>query len=524
MEGITDKTDYEKYAGHHIDKTPYGKYRIRKRVNGRTVYYGTYNTFNEAVNTRDQLIKHNWDKNILTTDEDKSREYYKYIRRNGDYCYDVNRPTNNKKGLPRYMGTCKSIEEALYYRDIAKNNDYIIGKPQEYDLITDNPYIKEGLTYPVPERLQPRKNREESQYGKGYIVPKGPNSFQVWYNKNYYGSYTTREYAEYIRLQLHEHNWDMSKLEEIKKGYPEFYTGILHFWRYIYYRPEYDWWECMKRLSNGETLRVMFKNPYDVLHERDIYERYDWDLDMVVELAEPEDNPYKDMELPVYPTRRVKVHYELNEEYYTDYLLDFAFFINAFDVNTKAGLAETLDISVHVVNDVLSKFNVGWEDFKVLACSGEDILSVLTYDNLVSPDLSPVRSKSNHIYFDKSRKYSPYKIQYKGVYYGSYANKRIAWRIVKKLEKVNWDKSQLKSIVDGIGYITPLRNGDTASYISTDKRNPCNIRYRVYRKGTGYGVYDTREMAEKIVKELKKCNWDKEELKHIQRKVQNECF
>lgn len=512
------KSDYQKHTGQYIDKTSTGKFRVRKYINGKTIYFGTYDSFNEAVSIRDRLVENNWDKSILITDEDKVNEYYKYIRRNGDYCYDVNRPANNKKGLPRYMGTCTSIEEALYYRDLAKTNDYIIGKPQEYDLITDNLYINEGLDYPVPERLR-SKDRNKSSYGKGYITPKGPNSFQVWYNKKYYGSYTTKEYAEYIQLKLNENNWNISKLEEIKKGYPEYYTYILHFWRYIYYDSKHDSWECKKYLGKGNTVTFMFKNPYDVLYERDLYEKYNWDLDSVVELAKLEENPYKSIELPPYPTRKVLVHYGLNEEYYSNLLLDFAFFIREFDISSKSAMEETMDITTYVIDDVLSKFNIKWRDFKELARSGEDLLSILTYSKTITPNLKPVKSKSNYVYFDKSRKYSPYKIQRKGVYYGSYSNKRIALRIVKQLEKVNWDKNQLKSIVENIGYIKPSQNGDTAKYIYLDKRNPKNIRYYIHRKRVRYGTYDSKEIAEKIVEELIEVDWDKNELKNIQWKV-----
>jgi hypothetical protein len=518
------KSDYQKWIGKHIDKTASGKFKIRKSIKGKNVYFGTYDSFDEAIRVRDMLIDNGWDKSILITEEDRIKEYYKYIRRNGDYYYDVNRPKNNKKGLPRYMGTCLSIEEALYYRDIAKSKDYIIGKPQEYDLITDNPYINEGLKYPLPETLTPKKDKSKSRYGKGYVKKKGHNSYQVWCNKNYYGSYTTSEYAEYIRLKLYENNWDTNKLEEIKKGYPEYYTYILHFWKYIYYNENVDTWSCRKYfLETKEFLIFTFNNPYDALHERDLYEEHGWDIDSVVELAVLCDNPYKDIELPPYPTRRVKIKYDLNEEYYTNFIEDMAFFIREFNINSITAMRETLDTSNHIIYDALSKFNISWEDFRELVHSGEDILSVLTYENIVVPDLEPVKSKSNYIYYDKSQKYSPWLINHKGVYFGRYSDKNSAVKIVNRLEKCGWDKKQLNNIRESIGYVSPARKGETSKLIYKDKRNPKKPHYYIKRYINGesiwYGSYKDKETAEKVVRQLKKYNWDKEKLPEIKEKI-----
>jgi len=64
------------------------------------------------------------------------------------------------------------------------------------------------------------------------------------------------------------------------------------------------------------------------------------------------------------------------------------------------------------------------------------------------------------------------------------------------------------------------------------KRKITNYTYNhhsrkfLVRKGKNYkmihyGCYDTREQAEKIVEELRKCNWDKKQLKKIEKKVLN---
>ena len=515
------KSDYQKWQGHNIDKTVNGRFKIRKSINGKVVYFGTYDTFSEACVVRDRLIECGWDKSILLTEDDKINEYYGYIRRNGDYCYDVNRPKNNKKGLPRYMGTCRSIEEALYYRDIAESNDYIIGKPSEYDLITDNPYINEGLKYPVPERLT-SKNRNKSNYGKGYVKEKGPNSYQVWYNKKYYGSYTTQEYAEYIRLKLNENNWDKNKLEKIKKDYPKYYTYILHFWRHIYLDEKNQTWYCKKLLENNELITFSYKNPYDTLHERDLYEKYNWNIDDLVELADYTENPYEKIVLPPYPTRRTKINYKLNEEYYTQLLEDMIFFIREFDINSIAAMEETLDTTEYTIKTCLDKFNINWSDFKTLVHSGEEPLDLLTYENIITPDLKPKNSKTDYIYYDKSRKYSPWIIRKNNIHYGSYSTKKIAIKVVNRLKKCDWNKNKIEDIKKEINYKTPSQKGETSKLIYTDKRNPKKTRYYIQYKNEWYGSYTNKKTAEKAVKLLKKYNWDKKRLKDIKKKLNGE--
>lgn len=514
----TDKTDYQKFHGRNIDKTSNGRYRIRKVFSGKTVYFGTYDTFMEAVTIRDKLIDNDWDKSILVSEEDKIMDYYSLVHSNGDYCFEVRRPKNNKNGLPRYMGTCNSIEEALYYRDIAKTNNYIIGKPIEYDLITDNPYIINGLKYPLPDRLKKHKTRNQSHYAKGYIKKKSHNSYQVWYNKKYYGSYTTPEYAEYIRLKLYENNWNTNKIEEIKKAYPEYYTYILHFWRYIKHNEKHNTWSLFKPLDykKGDVLQFTFKNPEDVLYERDLYEKYDWDMDTVVELAEDTYNKYYDMNLPPYPTRRKNINYGIQEKY-EKILEDIIFFINEFNITSYHDMCETLDITS--MRPILKKYNTTWTELKNIITGGENPLELLTFNGTVQPDLKPVKSKNNYIYYDKSSKYTPWLIRKDNIYYGRYPSKKIARKIVNRLKKCNWDKKQLTRIREEIGYVSPSHKGETSKLIYLDKRNPKNIRYYIKYLSTYYGSYDTMNIAQRVVKELKKVDWDKKQLPQIKEKI-----
>ena len=138
------KTLYEKAFGKYIHKTPYGTYTISKNINGQMKAFGTYKTFQEACKIRDTLIARDWEP-LPKTDEQKQKEYYIRIGRSYNR-YRV-------RWVDGYMGTVDTIEEALYYRDIVTEHQGKCGKPEEYDLITNNPYLEHGLEYPVPERL-----------------------------------------------------------------------------------------------------------------------------------------------------------------------------------------------------------------------------------------------------------------------------------------------------------------------------------------------------------------------------------
>lgn len=53
------------YPLRYIRKTPSGKYSISKKINGRTEYFGVYETLAIAVQERDLLVKYDWDYNLL---------------------------------------------------------------------------------------------------------------------------------------------------------------------------------------------------------------------------------------------------------------------------------------------------------------------------------------------------------------------------------------------------------------------------------------------------------------------------
>ena len=150
----------------HIYKTKCNTYTIFKQINNKKITFKTCKTLNEAIEYRDKLIANNWQPLEETPEEKQEREqkeYYKYIQRvPKGRRYKI---VNIQDG---YLGAVRTIEEALYYRDLYSHQDKKdCPKPKDIDLTTNNPYIQNGLKYPIPERLK-KKEKKPSKIAKSF--------------------------------------------------------------------------------------------------------------------------------------------------------------------------------------------------------------------------------------------------------------------------------------------------------------------------------------------------------------------
>ena len=236
------KTPYEKAHGRNIYKNNQGKYFIEKRKNNIRTTYGTYDTFQEAMAARDELIRNGWvkDENLIL--EEKIKKYYVNVHNDKTH-YNI------AKGN-KFYGCTSTLEEALWYRDICREHNWQYDKrPYELDLKTDNPYIENGLDYPVPKRLIMLPKAPKP---KGCIHIPSPQSNQVKLGKKHYGSYPTYEMAYYVREKLNECGFDKGQLDRIVDEYPVWYTWLMNFWKFII--PEGDSWLVEDaRYSRGTT-------------------------------------------------------------------------------------------------------------------------------------------------------------------------------------------------------------------------------------------------------------------------------
>ena len=76
-------------------------------------YYGTYDTYNEAVQKRNQLIENGWNKDLIQYQRGQNNPD-RYICENSSGNYRIQKVVN---GEIIHFGVCNSIEEARSERD-----------------------------------------------------------------------------------------------------------------------------------------------------------------------------------------------------------------------------------------------------------------------------------------------------------------------------------------------------------------------------------------------------------------------
>ena len=385
----------------HIYKNN-GKYNITKNINGKNRYFKRCDTLNEAIEYRDKLKQNNWEPLPLTEEEifkKNQKEYYK-----GIHLFSSKRYYRANNENDEYIGGRKNIEEALYLRDIGKYKT-LKDIPKDIDLVTDNPYYKEGLKYPLPERLI--RPERKSNYGKGTIVKKGETSFHIRHGKkgNGYKDYVcacpTIEMAEYVRAEMNKVDWDMDELQRILDDYPRYYTKLLFFYQYISRHrlhsqstkgKVYRGWEITipkEFLENNNSLEKIgvYNNIEDALFERDFLIEHDWDYDLLVECIDDRLNPYYDMDLPTYPTRKIRNISRKN--YHEKELTQLAELLKEYPNCTQKELADmmgTIDVNIR---NWLKAWNTNYSEFKQLVLDGINPLEVLEkVEQIIQPDLS----------------------------------------------------------------------------------------------------------------------------------------
>lgn len=535
---ISDYMEDLTYENVDFGRTAYNKniykignrYHIRKSINGETEFFGSYETFEEARQIRDQLILNNWDKGYIQSildEKDKAKNYYKHIQKNNRY-YAIIGPNN------LYRGQVKTIEEALYYRDIIINENVPKNaRPKDYDLTSDNPYLKYGLEVPLPERLI--LNPPSTSYGTGYIKEKGPQSYHVHHGKkgdgekSYVCACRTYEQAYYVRQEMNKVGWDMSKLDEILEAYPVWYTWLNNFYKFVTPAQGGKGWRVNLTPRNtgyDKFEYVFFYKVENALWERDLLVKYGFDEDMVTELADDSLNPYFDMEIPPYPQRKVR---RIKEREPRTELFDTLFTLIQEEPNLSQDeyceLAGTT--SVNFRNILRKEFDSNWTEFKTICESGEHPNEVLEQKPLIyNPDLTLHRTGTHIAKYDRLK--SKYVVSRwendRNHYYGAYPTKELAEQIIKDLEKVDWDKSKLKEIQAKNGWQSMVgsKRWVYANKYKSKKTGESHIlSYSVRHKNKdkrmiNYGSYKDKRAAELVRDCLIWCDWDKNMLGRIQ--------
>ena len=499
------------------------KYSIDKSINNQVIHFKTCDTLHEAIKYRDKLKKNGWEplpEDETEKQERQVKEYYMRIGRHGNRYHVRN---NNDD----YIGTTKIIEEALYFRDLyrtwPKNK---VPRMNTVDLVTDNPYYLEGLKYPLPERLElPPDN---SMYGKGSIIKKGETSFHVHHGKkpSYICACQSIEMAEYVRAEMNKVDWDKSRLQEILDNYPKYYTWLLFFYQYISKhrvwnqqtknKKVYDGWEItipkeyLEKENSLEKIGV-YKNIEDALFERDFLVAHDWDYDLLVETIDDMENPYYDMDLPTYPTR--KIRNISKRDYHETELSQIIDFINEDNEYTQTEICDKLNLNTVSLRNWLRLWNTNWTEFKQLVIDGVNPFGVLEKKELIiQPDLSTAMP-SNYTGYVHTLQRGVYTVARKGEYYGTYKSKELARKIVKDLIKVDWDKSKLKSIQAKHGWFSPV---NSKRWVYKQGRKWAVRRKDKNRKMITYGVYEDKSIAVLVRDMLIMYGWDLDNMKWIE--------
>ena len=496
---------YEKANGKNIYKNASGRYYVQKQINNERINFGSFDNFQDAMKRRDECIRNGWKREKNT--KQKVKEYYLHIclNHNSYYIFKGN----------KYMGSCATIEEALYFRDKCVMGNWNIKKPYELDLITDNPYLKNGLLYPLPPRL---KLPEKKPKFLGCINQKdGHQFYTVTKGKEYFGGYRTYEMAYYVRKRLNECDWDKTQLDKIVEDYPVWYTELMYFYQYIF-RKGKGW--CInitpKNSESGKLEHLYFRRIEDALWERDLLVKYDWNEELVVECADDTKNPYYDMELPPYPQRKIKNIQERVDRTEMFNRMQMMILCGA----TQEDIAEELGMTSMTLRNILKReFGISFIDFRRIVESGEDPNEVLTQKKKIyTPDLTRHFHHTNYVSYYEGHK-SPYIIYHKNSddvseYFGAYPTRELANKISNDLQACNWDKSKLKEIQSKHGWQSMVMSKRWVNphYYTSKKTGETYIQhYQVRKKDKGsFGTYKDKRVAELVRDLLVECEWDKD--------------
>ena len=479
----------------HIYRTRCNTWSIDKFLDGRNVHFKTCKTLDEAIRYRDRLVANGWKAlppEPEEVEEKATKEYYKYIEAGNNRYYRV----RNKAG--QYLGMTKSIEEALWFRDKygLKAKDEV-PHMKAVDLTTDNPYLKDGLKYPLPERLiLPERN---TKYGTGTIVRKGPTSFHIHHGKkgkgvnSYVCACPTYEMAWYVKREMSKVDWDKEKLQAIIDDYPKFYTKLLFLYQYIHDKE--DRWAVVPPLkfNDGKLEHILYHNIEDALYERDFLKEHGWDYDLLAEIIDDSKNPYYDMELPPYPSRKIR---NISERDYHEKELGLAYeWILEDNGVAMEEIAERLEVSPVTMRNWLKKFwGTDWPEFKRIALAGDNPLEILEkVEQIIQPDLSRKLPSNWNNWVSHLQRTDTYQVRKADVIYGTYKSEELAHKISNELQKVNWDKSKLKQIQAKFGYTSPMMS---KRWVYAHGNNWAVRRKGSNKKMVTYGVWRDKRIAE----------------------------
>lgn len=492
------------------------KWIVRKWIKGKSKQYGSFNTLEEAIHYRNYLERNNWVEPELTKEKLNrlQKKYYVRVQRDSTHRYFRIKHIKGK-----IIGRTYDLCEALYFRDLyseAHLND--IPNIYECDLRKDNPYLQNGLKYPIPDRL--KLTEKPSKRGLGKISKKSISSYSVHIGKKHICSCRTYEQAWYVRREMVKCDWNVDELTRILDEYPIFYTDLLHFYIYISLEKATGSWLLTipkNKSDDGNLQHIRYSKLEDALFERDFLMKYGWNYDLLVELIDDTDNKYYNMELPPYPERKIR-NIRPRENHDED-LLKLAEVVKENPNILVKDWAKSINITDATLRIWLKQYNTNTSEFRKIVLEGKNPLDYFQQEKLIyQPDLSKSlpANYSGYVHYKPERK-SKYIVSKNDIYYGAYKTREIADAVVKELIKVDWNKDCLDSIKKKLN-IRNWTNEEMYIYRNRKNSGTWRIRKKLKGKNVNFGGYETLELAV-IVRDILinndfKCE-DLEELKQF---------
>ena len=391
---------------------------------------------------------------------------------------------------------------------------------------------------PIPERLVivPRKK----EYGTGYIIEKGPQSYHVHYGahgtkvngrRSYYCACRTYEQAYYVKQELNKCGWNRDELPRILEEYPVWYTWLMNFWQYVAPREDGKGWivTITPRCNpNNRLEKLYFTKVENALWERDLLLKYNFDENELTEAADDNLNPYFNMEIPPYPQR--KIRRIVKREPKPELLSQMKELI--LEGKTQEEIATIVGHTGVTLRNILKReYNSSWSDFVKICRNGEDPNEVLEFQPLIyKPNLDYIHPNNNYVQLNTTKRKSHYTVVHKGEYFGAYLTRELANKISNDLQKVGWDKSQLKDIQAKHGHksiVNSKRWIYETKYTSRKTGETRIISYHIRKKDKdrkihNYGSYKDYDVACRIRDLLIENDWSKRELGNIIEQVKDE--
>ena len=224
---VNSRSKYVKY----ITKSG-GKFVVSRIYNGKPHYFGYFNTFDEALSCRENLIANNWGELNISLQMKPG----KYISYNG-IMYTINR---NVDGTMNVYGFFNELEDAIKQRDwLVAHNWSRLEVPDD----SKRHIHKKGDKFLIYKRLKD--------------------------DIEYFGTFDSLDEAKQARNKLVENDWVLDDFNDVEK--------ISDF---VYFDGEF--YTIEKDVDGQIRIYGVYKNKKQALSDEKSFKSYDWDAPYAV--------------------------------------------------------------------------------------------------------------------------------------------------------------------------------------------------------------------------------------------------